>query len=156
MKKYIVTCTMIHNATIEVEANDKEQAFELAQNKLDSDEVNWIFGEKTIDYVEREYQSTEVTKKYIDYKQFEKIIENLKFNEEIKIFVKDCEAEEDEEGEPIKFKRMVLFNDEGVFYESPLHCHTCMIQDDFAGSEELKSLWEDLTDYGENKIYIEE
>ena len=54
MKKYIVACTMIHNASIELEANDEEQALELAQNKIDFGEVNWIFGEKTIDYVEEE------------------------------------------------------------------------------------------------------
>lgn len=95
-------------------------------------------------------------KKYIDYKQFEDIIENLKFNEEIKIFVKFCEAEEDEEGEPFRFKRMELFDYEWVFFESPQHCYPGVIQDDSAGSEELKSIWEDFINYDENKIYIKE
>lgn len=50
MKKYIVTFTMIHNASIEIEAENEEQALDIAQENIDN--VNWIFGEKTIDYVE--------------------------------------------------------------------------------------------------------
>lgn len=50
MKKYIVTCTKIYNGTIEVEAENKEEALEIADENLD--DVDWVFGEATADYAE--------------------------------------------------------------------------------------------------------
>ncbi len=92
-------------------------------------------------------------KKYIDYKQFEDIIDNLKLNEETKIFVEYCDSGE---ADAFRFKRMELFDYDGVFFESPTNGYPCILQDDFVDSGELKYLWEDFTNYGENKIYIEE
>lgn len=50
MEKYIVTCTKIYNGTIEVEAENKEEALEIADENLD--DVDWVFGEATADYAE--------------------------------------------------------------------------------------------------------
>ena len=50
MKKYIVTCTKIYNGTIEVEAENKEEALEIADENLD--DADWVFGEATADYAE--------------------------------------------------------------------------------------------------------
>ena len=50
--KYIVTCTIIYNGYMEVEAKSCKEAVEWARDhisKLD-DEDNWMFGEATADY----------------------------------------------------------------------------------------------------------
>jgi hypothetical protein len=54
MEKYIVNCTKIYNGFIEVEAESKEDALELANEKLgdNSEECNWSFGEMTVDYAD--------------------------------------------------------------------------------------------------------
>lgn len=51
MKKYIVTCTRIYNGSIEVEAESEEQALEIAK-EYQSEQINWSFGEETVDYAE--------------------------------------------------------------------------------------------------------
>ena len=48
--KYVVTCTCIYNGFIEVDANDREEAVRMARERLD--EVDWVFGEQTVDYAE--------------------------------------------------------------------------------------------------------
>ena len=52
--EYEVTCTMIHNATLIVDADSKEDAVKKAQeilnNDADNTNVDWEFGESTADY----------------------------------------------------------------------------------------------------------
>lgn len=50
MKKYIVNCTRIYNGTIEVEADSKDDAIAIAQERID--EVCWEYGESTADYAD--------------------------------------------------------------------------------------------------------
>ena len=64
MAKYLVSCTVIYNGTIEVEANDEQQAIDKVDNMLCGenldgfpDEVtvcdgNFVFGEATADYAD--------------------------------------------------------------------------------------------------------
>jgi hypothetical protein len=49
-KNYCVTCTQIHNGYLYVQAESKEEACTIAQERLD--EVDWEFGEQTADYAE--------------------------------------------------------------------------------------------------------
>jgi len=51
--KYQVVCTKIYNGTIEVEADNKEEALAVAQDRLSELDENdeWVFGEATADYV---------------------------------------------------------------------------------------------------------
>ena len=57
-KKYGVTCTLIYNGFIEVEAENEDEAFELANEKIANDgypgKINddFDFGEVTADYVD--------------------------------------------------------------------------------------------------------
>lgn len=52
--KYEVTCTMIHNATLIVDADSKtgavKKAQEILNNDVDDTNVDWEFGESTADY----------------------------------------------------------------------------------------------------------
>ena len=50
MKTFLVTCTQIHNASLEVVAETKEEAMQYEEEHLDS--LNWEFGERTVDYAE--------------------------------------------------------------------------------------------------------
>jgi len=56
MKRFIVTCTMIHNGIMFVDAENSFEALDIAQNKLyeNVDCINWDFGEATADYAEEE------------------------------------------------------------------------------------------------------
>jgi hypothetical protein len=51
MRKFLVTCTKIYNGTMFVDAENNEEALEIAQNKLNEnvDCINWDFGEATAD-----------------------------------------------------------------------------------------------------------
>lgn len=53
-KKFIVTLTMIYNATVEVEAENADKATEYVRNNLDALAPDSIFekGEKTVDFAE--------------------------------------------------------------------------------------------------------
>ena len=47
---YQVTCTRIYNGQLEVEAESKEEALRIAEERLS--DVDWDFGEETCDYAE--------------------------------------------------------------------------------------------------------
>lgn len=51
---YDIILTMIHNATVRVQAESKEAAMEMVQNNLDelAPDSMFQFGEKTVDYAE--------------------------------------------------------------------------------------------------------
>lgn len=53
--EYIVTCTMIHNGAVNVNANSEDEAIEKAREILNKDinAANWQFGEATTDYAEK-------------------------------------------------------------------------------------------------------
>jgi hypothetical protein len=50
MAKFNVYCTQYLNATIEVDAENEDQAMELAKEKLDG--ADWNHNDTTIDYAE--------------------------------------------------------------------------------------------------------
>ena len=50
--KYYVSCTKIYNGGVEVDAKSEEEAFAIAERKIDNNEVDWQLGEITADYVE--------------------------------------------------------------------------------------------------------
>lgn len=54
MGKFNVTLTLIHNASVEIEATNEEEARQLVHNDLDKYAPDSIFsrGEKTVDYAE--------------------------------------------------------------------------------------------------------
>ena len=52
MKKYYVYCTKIYNGCVEVEANDRDEAVELAREEIENGNVSWEFGEETADFAE--------------------------------------------------------------------------------------------------------
>ena len=56
MTKFLVTCTKIYNGTMFVDAENNEEALEIAQNKLNEnvDCINWDFGEATADIAEED------------------------------------------------------------------------------------------------------
>ena len=56
MTKFLVTCTKIYNGTMFVDAENNEEALEIAQNKLNEnvDCINWDFGEATADIADEE------------------------------------------------------------------------------------------------------
>ena len=53
-KKFVVTLTMIYNATVEVEATDAKEAVEYVRDNLDDLAPDSLFnkGEKTVDYAD--------------------------------------------------------------------------------------------------------
>jgi hypothetical protein len=55
-KVFIVTCTKIYNAEMEVVADSKDEAVNWAQNHINIlDEQNrWFFGEATADYADEQ------------------------------------------------------------------------------------------------------
>ena len=67
MKRFDVTCTMIYNGHVEIEAESKDQALKKASEMLDSrinndfpgegtfGKVDFIFGEATADYADEIY-----------------------------------------------------------------------------------------------------
>lgn len=56
MAKFYVQCTMIYNGTMEVDADSKDEALNIASDKLAEDIncVGWNFGEATADYADAE------------------------------------------------------------------------------------------------------
>lgn len=56
MTKFLVTCTKIYNGTMFVDAENNEEALDIAQNKLNEnvDCINWDFGEATADIADEE------------------------------------------------------------------------------------------------------
>ena len=56
MTKFLVTCTKIYNGTMFVDAENNEEALEIAQNKLNEnvDCINWDFGEATADIADED------------------------------------------------------------------------------------------------------
>ena len=56
MRKFLVTCTKIYNGTMFVDAENNEEALDIAQNKLNEnvDCINWDFGEATADIADEE------------------------------------------------------------------------------------------------------
>ncbi|MGK4029492.1 hypothetical protein [Bacteroides uniformis] len=53
-KKFVVTLTMIYNATVEVGATDAKEAVEYVRDNLDALAPDSLFdkGEKTVDYAD--------------------------------------------------------------------------------------------------------
>lgn len=50
--KYIVHCTQIYNGTITVDAESEQEAMQKAGEM--TDEVNFSYGETTVDYAEKD------------------------------------------------------------------------------------------------------
>lgn len=56
MRKFLVTCTKIYNGTMFVDAENNEEALDIAQNNLNEnvDCINWDFGEATADIADED------------------------------------------------------------------------------------------------------
>jgi hypothetical protein len=52
--KYIVYCTKIYNGSVEVDADCKEDALDIAEQSINDGKVEWEFGEATADYAEED------------------------------------------------------------------------------------------------------
>lgn len=50
--KYIVHCTQVYNGTITVDAESEQEAMQKAGEM--TDEVNFSYGETTVDYAEKD------------------------------------------------------------------------------------------------------
>ena len=63
MTKFLVTCTKIYNGTMFVDAENNEEALDIAQNKLNEnvDCINWDFGEATADIADEDEEDNPTT-----------------------------------------------------------------------------------------------